>query len=110
MFSACQRAYPNEPKPNVLTGFPAPTTLQFKDDMNNRMCTLATHFPVDLSKSLGNIVSDADGNKLLDIFCSIGTNAMGYNHPQMLEAASTDLMNHTVATRTGIGINPIKEQ
>lgn len=78
--------------------------------MNDRLCTLATHFPVDLTNSIGNIVVDADGNKMLDVFCSIGTNAMGYNHPKMLEAASTDLMAHTVATRTGIGINPLKEQ
>ena len=108
--TACARAFPNEPKPNVQTAFPAPETLAFKDKMNMKMCTLATHFPVDLRKSLGNIVMDADGNRMLDVFCSIGTNAMGYNHPRMLATAGSDLMNHTVATRTGIGINPIKEQ
>jgi len=59
---------------------------------------------------MGNIVVDADGNRLLDLFTSIGTNAMGYNNPAMLEAADDDLLRMTVATRTGIGINPIKEQ
>lgn len=109
MYSACARTFPNEPKPSVHTSFPAPATLAFKGETSDRMCNLATHFPVDLTNSLGNIVADADGNKMLDVFCSIGTNAMGYNHPKMLEAASTDLMNHAIATRTGIGINPLKE-
>ena len=71
---------------------------------------MATHFPVDLGNSLGNIVADADGNKLLDVFTSIGTNAVGYNHPGLLAAADTDLMQMAVATRTGLGINPMKEQ
>lgn len=68
------------------------------------------HFPVDLRSSLGNIVQDSDGNRLLDVFCSIGTNAMGYNHPKMLAAAETEVMQSRIATRTGIGINPSKDQ
>ena len=44
------------------------------------------------------------------MFTSIGTNAVGYNHPDMLAAAESDLMQMVVSTRTGIGINPIKEQ
>ena len=77
--------------------------------MADEVCTLALHFPVKLQDSIGNIVADADGNKLLDVFTSIGTNAIGYNHPKLLELAETDLLQATVATRTGIGINPMKE-
>ena len=111
MFSACARAYPNEPTtPSVITDFPSPKTLAFKKNLADTTCTLATHFPIDLSNSLGNFVCDADGNRLLDVFTSIGTNAVGYNHPALLEAADSDLMQHAVATRTGIGINPMKEQ
>jgi len=76
----------------------------------DKTCTLATHFPVDLQNSLGNIVTDADGNKLLDVFTSIGTNALGYNHPALLATADSDLMQRSIATRTGIGIHPMKEQ
>ena len=110
MFSACARAFPNEPSPSVLTDFPSPKTLEFKTGLADKTCTLATHFPVDLAKSVGNIVCDADGNKLLDVFTSIGTNAVGYNHPALLAAADSDLMQAAVATRTGIGINPMQEQ
>ena len=110
-FSVCARAFPNEPTaPKVLTSFPSPKTIAFKERMGQQSCTLATHFPVDLGNSLGNYVQDADGNKLLDIFTSIGTNATGYNHPKMMAAVSTDMMAMTVATRTGLGINPMKEQ
>lgn len=111
MFSACARVYPNEPAlPSVITGFPAPAGLAFKQGLADETCTLAMHFPVSLQNSLGNYVADADGNKLLDVFTSIGTNAVGYNHPKLHELAETELMQYTVATRTAIGINPMKEQ
>ena len=44
------------------------------------------------------------------MFCSIGTNALGYNHPEILKAVDGDLLSKIVSTRTGIGINPIKQQ
>ena len=110
LFSVCARAFPNEPTPLIKTSFPTPKTTAFKADLADKTCTLATHFPVDLKNSLGNIVQDADGNRLLDVFTSIGTNAVGYNHPKLLAAADTDLMQMAVATRTGLGINPMKEQ
>ena len=94
----------------IKTSFPSPKTAAFKKDLADKTCTLATHFPVDLTNSLGNIVQDSDGNRLLDVFTSIGTNALGYNHPALLAAADTDLMQMAVATRTGLGINPMKEQ
>ena len=93
MFSVCARAFPNEPsRPLVKTTFPSPKTIEFKQKFGQSNCTLATHFPVDLANSLGNYVCDADGNKLLDLFTSIGTNAVGYNHPSMLSAAASDLV------------------
>lgn len=108
--SACTRVYPDEPSPYVFTDFPSPKTQSYIKEVGEKTCTLITTFPIDLENSLGNIVSDEDGNKLLDIYCAIGTNAVGYNHPKFLAAADNDLMRMTIATRTGIGINPIKEQ
>jgi len=110
MFSVCARAFPNEPTlPEVKTSFPSPKTIEYKNKIGASSCTLATHFPIDLTNSLGNYVCDADGNKLLDMYCSIGTNAVGYNHPQLLATASSDMVQMALATRTGMGINPIKE-
>lgn len=69
----------------------------------------AHHFPVDLQKSLGNYVADTDGNMYLDVFNSIACISLGYNHPEILDAAKSDLMTTIVANRTGLGINPPKE-
>ena len=109
-FSACARVYPNEPSIQILTGFPAPSTLAYKEKVDSRLGHVEIHFPVDLKASYGNFVQDSDGNRMLDVFCSIGTNAVGYNHPRMLEAASSDRMVQRVATRSGVGINPVKDQ
>ena len=110
VFSVCANAFPNEPAhPVVKTSFPSPKTIEFKKNFGTTNCTLATHFPVDLANSLGNYVCDADGNKLLDVFTSIGTNAVGYNHPAMLTAATSDLVQTALASRTGNGFNPMKE-
>lgn len=92
-FSVCARAFPNEPTgPNVKTAFPSPKTIEYKEKFGKISCNLQTHFPIDLKNSLGNYVQDADGNRLLDMFCSIGTNAVGYNHPAMLDIASDEFM------------------
>lgn len=55
---------------------------------------------------MGNYVADVDGNKFLDVFCSISSIAMGYNHPALLAATKSDLMKYFLSTRTGVGINP----
>uniref|UniRef100_A0A7S3HWH8 4-aminobutyrate aminotransferase n=3 Tax=Choreotrichia TaxID=141411 RepID=A0A7S3HWH8_9SPIT len=47
---------------------------------------------------------------MLDVFCSIGTNGVGYNHPKMLEVAESERMQRAIATRTGLGINPSTDQ
>lgn len=68
-----------------------------------------THFPIDTANSVGNYVSDIDGNQYLDMFTAISAIGMGYNHPALLEAAESDVVKQQVATRAGIGIHPPKE-
>ena len=67
------------------------------------------HFPVDLQESLGNYVADVDGNKYLDVFNSVASIGMGYNHPGIAEAGKQDLMIKFLATRLGIGYVPPME-
>ena len=62
-----------------------------------------------MQKSIGNYVTDVDGNTLLDVFTSIACIGMGYNHPTLLEATKSEMMKKVLATRTGIGINPPME-
>ena len=68
-----------------------------------------THFPIDTSNSLGNYISDLDGNQYLDMFTSISAIGLGYNHPVLLEVANSDVVKQQVATRAGVGIHPPKE-
>jgi len=62
-----------------------------------------------MQNSIGNYVSDIDGNQYLDVFTSIACIGLGYNHPALLEVSRSDLMRTFVVNRTGLGINPPKE-
>ena len=56
-FSVCAAAFPAEPAaPEINTAFPSPKTIEWKESMQKTSCTLATHFPVDLTNSCGNYV------------------------------------------------------
>lgn len=67
---------------------------------------LTVHFPMDLKESSGNYLADLDGNKYLDLFTSISAIPLGFNHPALLETASSEAVAMMLATRTGVGINP----
>jgi len=62
-FSASAKRFPNEPeRPSMLTTFPGPATVAGIKEYGETSCSKQTHFPVDMHKSLGNYVADADGN------------------------------------------------
>ena len=61
--SMAEKRYPNEPtQPTVKTAFPGPETLDYIKHYANVSCEKQIQFPVDLHNSIGNYVSDADGN------------------------------------------------
>ena len=110
-FSVQAKRFPQEPEQPVLnTAFPGPKSKESIAAYGETSCNMQQHFPVDMQASVGNYVADIDGNKYLDVFTSIACIGMGYNHPELLNAAKTDpLMRHVLAYRPGIGINPPKE-
>ena len=66
-------------------------------------------FPVDLEKSVGNYLADADGNLFLDTVQNISSRALGYNQPEILELAQSKKMAHLTTNRTALGLYPPKE-
>jgi 4-aminobutyrate aminotransferase/(S)-3-amino-2-methylpropionate transaminase len=74
---------PGEPSgPSVTTQMPGPKNLAATNALGDVACNLMTHvgFTIDVKKSKGNYISDADGNVLLDLFMNISSNAMGHNN------------------------------
>jgi 4-aminobutyrate aminotransferase/(S)-3-amino-2-methylpropionate transaminase len=62
---------------------------------------------VDIDKSKGNYVTDADGNTFLDVFMNISSTAMGFNHPDVLAVAGSPEMQKLISNRTALGMYPI---
>jgi len=63
-----------------------------KNDLDLHQNTSQVVNVVDIEKSKGNYVADADGNRMLDL-CSAELNPLGYNHAlfqNLLSAAETD--------------------
>ena len=65
-FSACEKRFPNEPKAPVLkTAFPGPKNIAYAKQFTAVGDTLQMDvlgFPIDTENSLGNYISDIDGN------------------------------------------------
>lgn len=68
----------------------------------------ATAFLVDVERSVGNYIADADGNLMLDCFGQIGSLPLGYNHPALLEVASSEEMVSAQVHRVALGMMPPK--
>jgi len=109
-FSVAAKWFPNEPEgPIIKTAFPGPKTKESIALHGEITCNLQMHFPVDLQESVGNYVSDIDGNKFLDVYNSTACVGMGYNHPGLIEAGKQDMMINFLATRLGVGVYPPME-
>lgn len=98
-------------RPSVLSdAIPGPSSKRVVEEIGARSDhALTTQIPIDLDKSFGNYLTDADGNILLDVFMSISSIPLGYNHPALVAAAKSDLATKMLANRTGLGVFPPTE-
>jgi len=64
---------------------------------------------LDLEKSNGCYVADADGNLMLDLFQQIASLPLGYNHPSLKAAHQDPLMQAFNISRPALGLLPPKE-
>jgi len=69
----------------------------------------AVAFMVDYVASSGCYLVDADGNRLLDMFCQIASLPLGYNHPSLQRAMESPMMSSFAQSRAALGMMPPKE-
>lgn len=66
--SSSAKFYPGEPAaPSVSTAFPGPQSQRLADELNRVFDTRALNVLADYKRSVGNYLSDADGNLFLDV-------------------------------------------
>ncbi|KAI4728837.1 4-aminobutyrate aminotransferase [Aureobasidium sp. EXF-10728] len=57
-------------------------------------------------KSIGNYISDHDGNLYLDVFAQIASIPLGYNNPSLLQAVQSSAMLSALVNRPALGSFP----
>ncbi|MBW0461955.1 hypothetical protein O181_001670, partial [Austropuccinia psidii MF-1] len=102
------RFFPKEPSGPLLRTpeVPGPKSKELSRSLSEWQDTRTHQFVVDYSKSIGNYIQDADGNKLLDVFAQIASIAIGYNHPELLALARTDEFIALAMNRPALGSFP----
>ena len=66
----------------------------------------AVQFIADYTKSYGNFLVDADGNRYLDVYGQIGSLPLGYNHPAMVGMLQNPRHSWVMANRPALGVLP----
>ncbi|CAK9440538.1 uncharacterized protein LODBEIA_P46060 [Lodderomyces beijingensis] len=106
--SISTKYFPNEPSAPVFTtsSVPGPKSKQINQELGEVYDNGATYFVADYFQSIGNYISDADGNKLLDVYCQISSIPLGYNNPKLIEAAKSDEMVSAIVNRPALACFP----
>jgi 4-aminobutyrate aminotransferase/(S)-3-amino-2-methylpropionate transaminase len=101
---------PGEPeRASVRTPIPGPRSEALRARHGSRQDARTVHFYQDARRSLGNYAADVDGNVLLDVYGHIACIAIGYNHPDLLEALRSGQLDWALGYRPALGIAPPAE-
>lgn len=106
--SVAAKYFPNEPKqPTLVTELvPGPKSMAINDHLGTVFDNRAAYFVTDFYNSVGNYISDADGNKLLDVYCQISSIPLGYNNPELFVAATSPEMASALINRPALACFP----
>lgn len=106
--SVAAKYYPNEPKaPQLVTEtVPGPKSVELNEHLGTVFDNRAAYFVTDYLNSVGNYISDADGNRLLDVYCQISSIPLGYNNPALLKAAQLPEMASALINRPALACFP----
>ncbi|RLV95991.1 4-aminobutyrate aminotransferase [Spathaspora sp. JA1] len=104
----CSKYFPKEPlAPIVQTAkIPGPVSTKLNNELGEVYSNSATYFVADYFGSNGNYISDADGNKLLDVYCQISSIPLGYNNPELIKAAKSEEMVSSIVNRPALACFP----
>lgn len=101
------RHFPREPKkPKVVGAIPGPKSQVCIGALAKHVEARSVSFAQDLSKSTGNYIVDADGNKLLDMYAQIASIPVGYNNPVLRKAAAKEPYISALLNRPALGVYP----
>ncbi|KAF8475722.1 aminotransferase class-III-domain-containing protein [Kalaharituber pfeilii] len=93
--------------PRILTNvIPGPLSQQAIQKLDNIFDTRSLNTICDYENSVGNYLSDADGNMFLDVYAQIASIPLGYNNPQLLHTATSAEMASALINRPAIGNFP----
>lgn len=103
--------FPNEPTaPEFSTkSIPGPKSVELNNELGTVFDNRAAYFVTDYNNSIGNYISDADGNKLLDVYCQISSIALGYNNPELYKTAKLDEMANAIINRPALACFPLAD-
>jgi len=94
--------------PSLRTSLPGPIAAREFDRLKKLSPHIATTHKmfIDEKKSKGNYFVDLDGNCYLDCFSQISSLVLGYNHPSILKAVSSEEFQIQMANRPATGLFP----
>lgn len=107
-YSTTLSYFPQEPSvPEIITSsVPGPKSVALNNELGEVFDNRATYFVCDYDKSIGNYISDVDGNKLLDVYCQISSIPLGYSNPELIKAAKSDEMISALVNRPALACFP----
>lgn len=108
--SVAAQYFPNEPKaPQLSTEVPGPKSVELNDTLGHVFDNRASYFVTDYTNSVGNYISDCDGNQLLDVYCQISSIPLGYNNPALFATAQLPEMASALINRPALACFPQKD-
>ncbi|ODM22159.1 4-aminobutyrate aminotransferase [Aspergillus cristatus] len=107
---AAQPYFSNEPSgPTVSTAIPGPNNKKAAAELNEVFDVRSLNMLTDYTKSIGNYISDLDGNTLLDVYAQIASIPVGYNNPHLEKVATSPEMITSLINRPALGNFPSAE-
>nr|CAH7737121.1 unnamed protein product [Callosobruchus chinensis] len=92
--------------PVICTEVPGPNTAKLIRDLRPFQNTEGVNVFADYEASIGNFMTDVDGNSFLDLNMQLDTMPLGYNHPAVLRIFEDPKKIKNIVNRPVSGVYP----